>query len=56
MIFVTVMILSFSVLIFPIMMILNYGDALIKPENTKKIINPNMTGINQSSSDLEYFE
>jgi hypothetical protein len=52
MLFVTVMILSFSVLIFPIMIILNYGDAQIKLENTKNIINPNMTGINQSRIDV----
>jgi hypothetical protein len=52
MIFVTVMILSFSVLILSIMIILNYGDALIKLENTKNIINPNMTGINQSRIDV----
>jgi len=52
MIFVTVMILSFSVLIFSIIIFLNLGDALIKLESTKNIINPNMTGINQSRIDV----
>lgn len=52
MIFVTVMIVSFCVLILPILIILNYGDALIEPESKENTINPNMTGINQSRVDV----